>query len=269
MLLQAESSLHQGNLIDALKNLQDQIRKEPANPKLRIFLFQILVVLGQWDRSLTQLKVSGELDASNLLMVQTYQAAILCEALRTDVFAGKRSPLIFGEPQQWQALLIEALRLDSEGHFNEAKSLRDQSLELAPATSGSIDGTAFEWIADADTRLGPTLEAFVNGRYYWIPFQQIQKIVIEKPTDLRDVAWLPVQFIWINGGDASGLIPSRYPGSELSADPMIQLARKTDWKESAGGTFLGAGQRLLATNIDDYALLDMREILLNTEPSDA
>ena len=263
MQLQAEKSLHQGNLKEALLNLQDQIRKDPSNPKLRIFLFQLLVVSGQWERALTQLKVVGELEASHLLMVQTYRTAIQCEALRAEIFAGKRSPLLFGDPQQWIALLIEALRLDGESHFAEAMALRNQAFELAPATPGTINGVAFEWIADADSRLGPILEAIVNGRYYWIPFQQIGKIELEEPSDLRDVVWMPVQFTWVNGGQASGLIPTRYPGSEASEDPMIQLARKTEWEELTEGLSRGAGQRLLATNIDDYALMDARKIELN------
>ena len=32
-----------------------------------------------------------------------------------------------------------------------------------------IDGKAFAWMADADMRLGPVLEAVINGRYYWVP----------------------------------------------------------------------------------------------------
>lgn len=267
MLIQAESELNQGNLTEALSNLQAQVRKEPANPKLRIFLFQLLAVCGQWERALVQLKVVGELDAGSLLMVQTYHAAILCEALRADVFSGRHSPLLFGDPPQWIAFLIEALRLDAEGHLTEAVALRNQAFELAPATSGSIDGNEFAWIADADSRLGPVLEAIVNGRYYWIPFQQIQKIELEEPADLRDVVWMPVQFTWINGGSASGLIPTRYPGSESADDSAIKLGRKTVWNEVGPDIFRGAGQRLLATNVDDYPLMDARKIVLNVSES--
>ena len=262
MLSRAETCFQQGSPADALAQLQDQIRKEPSNPKLRIFLFQLLVVLGQWERALTQLKLIGELDASSLLMVQTYREAIQCEAFRGQVFAGKRSPLVFGEPQQWLALLIEALRLDADGHFAEALTLRNQALELAPASSGSIDGIAFDWIADADSRLGPTLEAIFNGRYYWVPIQQISKIELDTPADLRDMVWMPVLFTWSNGGQASGLIPTRYSGSENSDDAAICMARKTEWREVAEGGYQGLGQRLLATNVDDYALMDIRTIEL-------
>ena len=262
--MQAEQSLNQGNLKEALAQLQDSVRKDPSNPKLRVFLFQLLAVLGQRGRALTQLTVAGELDVANLLMVQTYREAIQCEALREEVFDGKRTPMIFGDPQQWVALLVEALHLDSQGHHQQAKALRGQALEAAPEISGTINDAGFDWIADADSRLGPVLEAIVNGRYYWIPFQQIGRIDIEEPMDLRDVVWLPAQFTWVNGGNSSGLIPTRYPGSESSVDPTIQLARKTEWEEIFDGVYKGMGQRLLATNVEDYALLDVRQVILHS-----
>jgi type VI secretion system protein ImpE len=161
------------------------------------------------------------------------------------------------------ALLVEALRLDAISQEAEATALRNQAFELAPATSGCLDGTPFEWISDADSRLGPILEAIVNGRYYWIPFQQIRKIQLEAPTDLRDVVWMPAEFTWLNGGQASGLIPTRYPGSELTDDGLIKLARKTEWTEFSSAVPRGLGQRLLATDTDDYALMDIRKIELN------
>ena len=259
----AEQSLHQGSPQEALVQLQDSVRKDPSNPKLRTFLFQLLSVLGQWERALTQLNVAGDLDAANLAMVQTYREAISCEVLRKEIFAGLKTPLIFGDPAQWLALSLEALKLTALDQHQQARELREQAFNLAPASSGIIDGVPFDWIADADSRLGPVLEAIVNGRYFWIPFFQISAIKIEKPCDLRDMVWTPAHFNWVNGGEAFGLIPTRYPGSENSEDSAIRLARKTEWQEQAEDSYIGYGQRLLTTNENDYALMDIREISFN------
>jgi len=75
--------------------------------------------------------------------------------------------------------------------------------------------------------------------------------------------WLPAQFTWINGGEAYGLIPTRYPGSENSQDSALQLARKTEWIELAPGVDQGLGQRMLATDQGEYALLDVRCVTFN------
>lgn len=264
----SEQSLHEGKLDEALKQLQDQVRKQPAESKHRIYLFQLLALRGEWKKALNQLNVLRDLDSSTLPMVQTYQEAIQCEGIRTEVFAGNRSPLIFGEPEQWIALMIEALRPAANNEHQQATELRDKALEEAPATAGSIDDHEFAWLIDADPRLGPNLEAIVNGRYYWVPVHRIHNIEIEVPTDLRDLVWLPANFTWANGGTAVGLIPSRYPGSEQADDDLIKLARKTDWQTVSDDIQYGLGQRLLATDVDDYPLLDTRLIEFAIEPAE-
>ena len=52
--MRAEEYFRDGNLQGALEDLQTQIRNQPDNSQLRIFLFQLLVVLGQWERALSQ-----------------------------------------------------------------------------------------------------------------------------------------------------------------------------------------------------------------------
>ena len=43
----AEQSLRDGDPLLALQQLQEQVRASPADARLRIFLFQLLAVLGQ------------------------------------------------------------------------------------------------------------------------------------------------------------------------------------------------------------------------------
>ena len=260
----AEDYLREENLEQALTHLQNQVRNDPSNVKHRIFLFQLLSVLGRWDRALTQLNVAGEMDAGTLAMVQMYRQALQSEAFREQVFKGARAPLIFGEPEQWIALIINALKLTAEGNYAQSQDLRAQAFEAAPMTSGIIQGNTFEWIADADTRLGPFLEAVVNGNYYWIPFHRIKTIHFEAPEDLRDLVWMPAYFTWANGGENVGLVPTRYPGSQDNGDVKIRLSRKTEWIECGSDVFLGLGQRMFATNGGEYSIMDVREIQLNT-----
>lgn len=267
--MSAEHLLKAGQLDEALAAIKQDVRKDAANPKLRVFLFQLLAVQGDWDRALTQLNVAGDMDAATLPMVQTYREAMACELLRTDVFAGKRAPLIFGDPEQWVALLLQSVEQVATGRYDLATRLREEAFEAAPAVTGSINGERFAWIADADSRLGPVLEAVINGRYFWVPYARIRSILVDAPADLRDVVWMPATFTWVNGGQVVGLIPTRYPGSEASDDPRIRLARRTEWLEPAPGTYLGLGQRLLATDAGEYPLMDVRTIELDAQPVDA
>jgi type VI secretion system protein ImpE len=258
----AVTALKDGDVQRALKLLTEQVRAHPQDAKLRVFLFQLLCVLGQWDRALNQLNVSLELDAGTLPMVQTYREAIACETLRLQVFAGHKAPMLFGQPETWIALLIEAMLREGQGDAAAARQLREQALEHAPTSAGTLDGQVFAWIADADTRLGPTIEAVINGRYYWLPWNRLAKVDIDPPEDLRDRVWMPAHFEFTNGGDVVGLIPTRYPDTDLPAGDMLALSRRTDWREIEPGVFVGLGQRLIATDGGEFALMDIRSVVL-------
>jgi type VI secretion system protein ImpE len=262
-----EEDVRQGRLEEALAGLQAAIRKAPAEAKHRVLLFQLLSLTGDWARAMTQLNVLGDLDGKSLPMVQTYRTALLCEELRAEVFAGKRTPLLFGKPERWAALLVQSLMAAAQGRGAEAEKLHAEAFDLAPASTGKLDGQPFAWLADADSRLGPMLEAIIDGKYYWLPLGNLSEVKIEKPADLRDLAWIPAFLTLANGGEVVALLPTRYPGSEASADPAIRMARKTDWITGKDGASTGLGQRMLATDQGDYPLLEVRSIVFDPAPA--
>lgn len=263
----AEEAVRAGDLEGALAQLQSEVRRHPADARLRIFLFQLLCVRGEWNRALTQLNVSGELDAAALLMVQTYREALRCEVYRAAVFAGNSLPMSLGEPDAWFAPLVQSLSVLAAGRGEDAASLRAKAYEEAPAIAGTLNGKPFEWIADGDARIGPCLELIISGRYYWVPFHRIRQLTLEAPSDLRDFVWVPAQLLWANGGEAVALIPTRYPGSESATDPALRLARRTDWLPQSDEAYFGLGQRAFITDGGETALLDVRRIELNTVDS--
>ena len=259
-----EALLAAGDPLGALKALQQQVRAHAADPKRRIFLFQLLCVLGQWQRALDQLKVCGELDASTLAMVNTYDPAIRCEAVREAVFAGRTLPHVFGPPAPWVALLAQALQLDAQGQSAAAAQARTQALDEAPVTAGRLDGAPFAWIADADSRLGPTLEVIINGRYGWLPFQHLQALAVEKVADLRDLVWAPAHLTFVNGGDTVALLPVRYAGTPTGDGGALALSRQTEWLELSEGQYRGVGQRLFSTDEAERGLLEIQAVQFDT-----
>lgn len=259
----AEDYLRAGDPDAALDLLTGLVRASPADAKLRIFLSQLLCVLGQWERAGNQMTVAAELDAAAIPMRQMYGDAIRCELLRREVFAGNKAPMVFGQPEEWLALLIESLLRGGRGDHQQAASLQARAFDAAPTTAGTIDGAPFDWIADADMRLGPVLEAIVNGRYYWVPFTQLAQVQVDAPEDLRDMVWIPAHLWFVNGGEALALIPVRYVGSESDPDGQILLARKSDWIEVGNGVYHGRGQRLFSVGEEDKALLEIRSIVLH------
>lgn len=264
----AEEKLKAGDLPGAKAALQDAVRKDPSNAKLRIFLFQLLAVLGEWERAVAQLKVSAELAAEAEPMARAYREAIICEVFRAKVFAGEKDPLLFGEPAEWMALLVEAAKNIIAGQPAAATPLRDKAFETAPTVSGDIDGQRFEWIADADMRFGPLLEIVINGRYFWAPFTAFESIQFDEPKDLRDNVWTAAQVKSASGGEVVAFIPTRYPGAEADEGNAIRLARSTDWVDVGADTWIGRGQRMFATDAGEIPIMDARRITFDTPPAD-
>ena len=263
-LAAAEAFVRAGDPKQALASLTAAVKAAPAKPQLRIFMAQLLCVLGQWERAHTQLNVVADMDSTTGPMREMVGYALRCELIRAAVFAGKRSPMVFGQPDEWLALLIESLLQHGQGAMDLSHQLAGRAFEAAPATRGQLNGEPFEWIADADSRLGPVLEAMVNGKYYWIPFSRLSRISIDAPTDLRDHVWLPAQISFSNGGEAIAMIPTRYPGSQASEDGQILMARKTEWHELGGERFAGLGQRVLVTDQGEHDMLGVRLIELES-----
>src|SRR5689334_6937511 len=139
--MNAEELVRSGRPTDALAALKQEIRDRPEDPKLRIFAFQLMSVLGQWDKALIQLQLvsgmsGGKGEGAHLASV--FGPAIQCEAFRADVFAGKRFPVIFGEPYPWMGMLLQAQQLVGQGNAEAAGELGPGAFDDAPAAPWHI-----------------------------------------------------------------------------------------------------------------------------------
>ena len=252
-------------LAQQLQELQLQIKRDASSPKLRVHLFQLLCVIGSWQRALGQLQLSAQLDALAVPMAQMYREAIKCEMFRAEVFSGKRSPQVMGKPPAWTGLLIEALRLDGAGNSAGAAALREQAMDAAAPTACTIDNASCEWITDGDSRLGPVCEVYANGQYYWLPFESCTAIKMEAPVDMRDLVWAPAELLLPNEGRVPALIPARYnetPALQKDNADALKLCRGTEWVESANDMWVGLGQRVWMSDVGEHPILDTRNITM-------
>jgi type VI secretion system protein ImpE len=240
-----------------LKTAMAQVKAKPTDADLRIGLFRLFSLTGQWDRAVTQLTAAMELKAENALYSKAFLACIACERFRAEVFLGKRMAMLVGEPAPWIGLMGKALEAtDPAAKIN----WWDQALEDAPTASGTLNGEPFDWIADADSRLGPILEAFIDGKYYWLPFSQLQSVKFQAPVDLIETIWQSAEIEFENGGTKSVYLPARYPGSEQSLDPRIVRGAQTEWTVLSEQYALGLGQKLLVTDGQELPLLECRQL---------
>lgn len=255
----ADDLLKSGDIAGARAHLIEQVRANPSDDWVRMFLFQLFAVTGEWDKSKSQLEVLARLSPAAQMLATVYSQCLAAEAERAAVMAGERLAT-FHQPAEWADDLVAAIQLAATGDAAAAQARRDAAFAAAPATSGTINGESFAWIADADSRFGPAIEAIIAGNYGLMPFAALEGLDISAPVDLRDTVWAQAQFALRDGPRLAGFVPVRYPGSESSEDPDIRLGRSSDFTDDETGT-TGHGHRILTTSEGtDVPLLTARAI---------
>lgn len=260
MFESADALLRSGDLDGARAALVNVVKAQPSDEQARMFLFQLLAVAGEWDKARTQLNLLAQLSPEAQMLSVAYGQAVDAERVRADVFAGK-ARVHLHVASDWAAGLVDALEHYGNGRVAEGDAARDAAFEAAPDTPGTLDGAEFEWIADADGRFGPSFEAVIGGRYGLVPFDTVASVKSDGPKDLRDTVWFPVQLAFKSGQSVAAMLPTRYPGSEASADIDERLGRVTGWHDTDWGQ-AGSGQHLWALSTDDERdLMSVRSLV--------
>lgn len=251
---------------EELEEIKQAIRKKPESADLRAHLFQVLALKGDWQRAIDQLKISAEMNQQAQPVAMIYVAAINAENERNEVLAGRVAPAVFGTPPEWMALLSQALK---EEDVAQAAALRLQALDMAPAVSGKLkthvdneQEIAFEWLCDGDSRLGPVLEFMNNGRYGWIPFEDIKNLRLIEAQGLSDLLWVQAEVQMVDGRSHVGLIPARYPALESYAtqEDALNLGHRTEWVALAEDVYQGVGQKILMSDETEHGILEVANV---------
>ncbi|MGO4812254.1 type VI secretion system accessory protein TagJ [Cupriavidus sp. 2MCAB6] len=250
-----------GSIADALAATEAGVRKQPGSFDARWGLFQWLCVVGDWPRALRQLQVAAQLAPDFAQTAHAYRDLVRMEAFRKAVFSGAREPAYLLPAPGWLERLHVALALAEACDISGADRNRNLAFSDVSDTPGSHDGQPFAWITDTDTRLGPTCELVVAGRYTWLPFSQMRTLHMRAPAGLLDLLWRPATVTLVDGSIARGFIPVRYPDSELGRD-AIRMARETTWSEAGETGVMGLGQKTWMTDAGDVPLLETAMLTL-------
>jgi type VI secretion system protein ImpE len=251
----ADELLRAGDLDGARASLVDVVKRAPDDQAARMFLFQLMAVSGEWDKAVAQLRALGSLSPEAQMLASVYNQAINAEKTRLDAYAGKRPFEVLVASSSWVEQLAQGLTASAAGRVQEGEDLRNQALDAAGDTPGTLvagpegepaeaaNDRSFLWVADADPRLGPCFEAIVTGRWGLVPFEAVSRIKVDGPRDLRDLVWLPVEMMLRSGQSAAAFLPVRYPGTESAGESDLRLSRATEWRDGPNGE-TPVGQRL-------------------------
>lgn len=259
----ADELLREGDLDGARAALVEIVRSRPGDVEARMFLFQLFAVIGEWGKAKLQLDTLAQVSPEAQMLSVAYGQAIAAEAVRAAFFASGGDVPVHGSKGGWAADLAISLSAFAKGDAAGGDEARERAFDAAPETPGTIDGVQFDWIADADGRFGPAIEAIIGGQWGIVPFDVIAKISSTGARDLRDLVWYPVQIMFKNDQSVAAMLPARYPGTDKSSDNRERLGRATSWSSGPSGD-VGCGQRLLSLSTgDDIDLLSLRSLVFD------
>lgn len=260
--LQSATDLFQaGRLDNAIAAQIQTVKTDPGNEGERLFLFELLVFAGEWDRAARQLDAINYPDPERNANVAAYRALLDAERQRAEVLGSGKRPEFLLDPPADTERRIEAFTYLAQGRQEEAAKILRQIDDEAPPVCGELNGKPFDVLRDCDDLFGTTLEVFsTTGTYYWVPVQQVASLTVEEPQQLRDLAWLPATLEMRDGPTGDVFLPVRYPASESHSDDSIRLARSSDWNTTESGPVRGSGVRLYLVGDDAVALPDWRTL---------
>lgn len=258
----AKQLLDDGRLGEAIDRLTADLKARPDDAEGRIFLFELLGFAGQWDRAGKHLDVLGATVADPQAAVGAglYARLLESERQRDRLFKDGVRPRFALEPPEEVMLHLQAVEAVRQGRPEEARSALGRAAELHRATPGRSASGPFDDLRDADDLLGPVLEVFAPVGYCWVPWQHVQFLEVSKPTQLRDLLWLPARLATFDGQLGEVHLPNLYPSSSSSGDELVRLGRRTDWEELPGGIVRGLGQKVYLVGEEDRTLAELAEL---------
>jgi type VI secretion system protein ImpE len=232
--MNAAELYQEGRLDEAIEALGAALREDPADTRRRTFLFELLCFAGNYDRAEKQLDMLAREGKEAELGALLYRGAIHAERLRQRMFEPGGMPPATGP---------------------------------APLLSGTLNGTPFTALEDADPRIGARLELFAAGQYTWLPLAHVESVKIEPPKRLRDLLWTPVvvrvtaRAERVEMGEV--LMPVLTPSAWKHRDPLVRLGRLTEVEDLEDGRTVPVGQKLFLMDGEEVPLLEVRELVID------
>ncbi len=233
--MKSDDLVRAGKLDEAVEWLSAHLRDNPSDARSRTSLFELLCFQGDFDRAEKHLGVLGDGNKDTMAGAILYHAALHAERLRREMFEKSTYPAPMPE---------------SAGHL-----------------AGTINGRTFLSLTDSDSRIGPRLEVFAAGDYFWIPFAQIEAMTIEAPKRLRDLLWIPARITTAPAfkqrelGEV--LIPALSPLTFSHPEPEVRLGRLTEWCADEQGNEHPFGLKMLTVDgADEVPILEIRRLLM-------
>lgn len=249
-----QAALEASRLRDAIPLQAAVVAERPADPAARLFLFELQLVANDFRDAWETLNAIRSADPAWPAAKRWYRRIVRCAVARE---RGRRPAFAADVPRharrRWQA--ARAVR---RGDPHAATDFVDRADHATPHVLGHVDGRPFAGLRDADDRFASVLEAFVGGRYVWLPFEHLNRIALAPAARLLEGAYRPARVRFADYRECSAVLPLVYPQS--AAEDVFLLGSETDHVNPDGGPTRCVGGKLLLVGEEELPLGDVRQL---------
>jgi len=256
---------HEGNLADAVTAATAAVRKAPTDIGARVLLAELLLFSGNIDRVDVVLDACAELDPTAAVVVAEFRQLLRGETARRQLFKEGRVPEFLGEPTEAQRLSLAAVVALRNDAFEEAGKLAAQAEEARPHPRGTLRGTPFDDMRDADDLLATCFEVITTtGKYFWISPDRVALLELHPMKRPRDLFWRRATMQVTGGPDGDVYLPTLYPPAPEAAASLsdaLKLGRATEWQQAGEkGPMRGVGAVTLLVGEEAQTWLEMEDL---------
>jgi type VI secretion system protein ImpE len=250
-----------GQLKEAIAAQTAEVKQHSGDAGRRGFLCELLCFAGNLERADVQLDALSSLDPQAALGISLFRQLVRAEQARRQFYTDGRLPEFLGTPTPVLRLHLEASIRLREGQPAEAARLLAQAEEQRPKATGECDGQAFTDFRDLDDLTAPFFEVLTsNGKYYWIPIENIETLELRDLSRPRDLLWRRARMVVRDGPDGEVYLPTLYAGSHGEEDERLRLGRLTEWRGGDGAPVRGVGLRTFLVGDDARTVLEIKTL---------
>jgi type VI secretion system protein ImpE len=269
--MNARERFKAAQLAEAIAAQTEVVKQRPTDADARFELFVFLCFNGDLERAEKHLDALDTRDGTLSRGSVVFRNLLASELERRRVFEGKGRAVLPPKSPDSIDQRREALASLCAGDVAGAQACVERAIAQSSATTGRIDGQAFDGLCDYDDLLGDAIEVFAGGRYLWLPLEHLRVLELSEPETALDTLWIPARLEDRDGETAQVHVPALYAGSHADADPLVQLGRETAWQER-GALRLGRGQRVWISasgeDVREHAVLSVRRIEVQVSRSE-
>jgi type VI secretion system protein ImpE len=267
MALTAREYFENGNLRDAIKAMNEEVKRHPTDLERRGLLVEFLCLAGDPDRADLQLEVMARQDPASEVAIAQFRQLIRAEVARRDWFTEGRLPELLGQVPPHLKHRLEAAVLLRENDAAGASRILAEAEKERPTVTGLCDGAAFDDMRDADDLTASLFEVLTStGKYFWVPMDRVVSIEFHPTRRPRDLLWRRAHLLVRDGPEGEVFLPAIYPALGDQTADQYRLGRATDWRGGDGAPVRGIGQRIFLIGEETRPMLEITRIDFGARP---